>query len=96
MGRHAVDTNMLFIDTLPVPADDLIGEEGKGFDYLLHAFNPERILDRGRGDRYRAQMRCARGEICARARRLRTTDRAEPGDPASAGALRGRSSRRRG
>ena len=44
MGRHAVDTNMLFIDNLTVPADDLIGEEGKGFDYLLHAFNPERIL----------------------------------------------------
>ncbi len=44
MGRHAVDTNMLFIDALPVPDDDLIGEEGKGFDYLLHAFNPERIL----------------------------------------------------
>ncbi|MBP6012365.1 MAG: acyl-CoA/acyl-ACP dehydrogenase [Alphaproteobacteria bacterium] len=44
MGRHAVDTNMLFIDGLKVAADDLIGEEGKGFDYLLHAFNPERIL----------------------------------------------------
>ena len=44
MGRHAVDTNMLFIDDLLVSADDLIGEEGKGFDYLLHAFNPERIL----------------------------------------------------
>jgi acyl-CoA dehydrogenase len=44
MGRHAVDTNMLFIDALPVPQGDLIGEEGKGFDYLLHAFNPERIL----------------------------------------------------
>jgi len=44
MGRHAVDTNMLFIDNLVVPADDLIGEEGKGFDHLLHAFNPERIL----------------------------------------------------
>jgi acyl-CoA dehydrogenase len=44
MGRHAVDTNMVFIDGLRVPANDLIGEEGKGFDYLLHAFNPERIL----------------------------------------------------
>lgn len=44
MGRHAVDTNMLFIDNLVVPAADLIGAEGKGFDYLLHAFNPERIL----------------------------------------------------
>jgi acyl-CoA dehydrogenase len=44
MGRHAVDTNMVFIDGLKVPAGDLVGEEGKGFDYLLHAFNPERIL----------------------------------------------------
>jgi acyl-CoA dehydrogenase len=44
MGRHAVDSNMLFIDGLRVPDEDLIGEAGKGFDYLLHAFNPERIL----------------------------------------------------
>jgi acyl-CoA dehydrogenase len=44
MGRHAVDTNMLFIDGLNVPGEDLIGGEGKGFDHLLHAFNPERIL----------------------------------------------------
>ncbi len=44
MGRHAVDTNMLFIDGLKVPGEDLVGEEGKGFDHLLHAFNPERIL----------------------------------------------------
>ena len=44
MGRHAVDTNMVFIDGLRVPAGDLIGEEGKGFDHMLHAFNPERIL----------------------------------------------------
>src|SRR5690606_31432156 len=44
MGRHAVDSNMLFIDGLVVPAEDRIGEEGKGFDYLLHGLNPERIL----------------------------------------------------
>jgi acyl-CoA dehydrogenase len=44
MGRHAVDTNMVFIDGLKVAAEDLIGEEGKGFDQMLHAFNPERIL----------------------------------------------------
>jgi acyl-CoA dehydrogenase len=44
MGRHAVDTNMVFIDGLRVPAGDLIGEEGKGFDQMLHAFNPERVL----------------------------------------------------
>ncbi|SOE94492.1 Acyl-CoA dehydrogenase [Burkholderia sp. D7] len=44
MGRKAVDSNMLFIDGLRVPAGDLIGEEGEGFKYLLHGLNPERIL----------------------------------------------------
>jgi len=44
MGRHAVDSNMLFIDDLEVPADDLIGLEGDGFRQILHGFNPERIL----------------------------------------------------
>ena len=44
MGRHAVDSNQLFIDALPVPIADRIGEEGRGFEYLLHGLNPERIL----------------------------------------------------
>ncbi len=44
MGRKAVECNMLFIEDLHVPADDLIGEEGKGFSYLLHGINPERVL----------------------------------------------------
>jgi acyl-CoA dehydrogenase len=45
MGRHAVDSNQLFIDELHVPADRLIGEEGKGFRYILDSLNPERILN---------------------------------------------------
>lgn len=44
MGRKAVDSNAVFIDGLPIPQDDLIGEEGKGFYYLLHGLNPERIM----------------------------------------------------
>src|SRR5690348_352158 len=36
MGRHAVDSNLLFIDGLKVPVADRIGEEGKGFHYILH------------------------------------------------------------
>ena len=44
MGRAAVDSNMLFIDGLKVPLEDRIGEEGKGFQYILHGMNPERIL----------------------------------------------------
>ncbi|KAB2875883.1 MAG: acyl-CoA dehydrogenase [Bauldia sp.] len=44
MGRHAVDSNALFIDGLEVPEDDRIGEEGRGFRMILHGLNPERIL----------------------------------------------------
>jgi acyl-CoA dehydrogenase len=44
MGRAAVDSNQLFIDALPVPIADRIGDEGRGFEYLLHGLNPERIL----------------------------------------------------
>lgn len=44
MGRKAVDSNELFIDALPVPVEDRIGEEGRGFHYILHGMNPERIL----------------------------------------------------
>ena len=44
MGRKAVDSNLLFIDGLEVPVEDRIGEEGRGFHYILHGMNPERIL----------------------------------------------------
>ncbi len=44
MGRKAVDSNMLFIDDLKIPANHLLGEEGKGFKYILDSLNPERIL----------------------------------------------------
>ena len=44
MGRSAVDSNALFIDGLFVPDEDRIGEEERGFAYLLHSLNPERVL----------------------------------------------------
>ena len=44
MGRHAVDSNMLFIEDLWVPEEDRIGPEGDGFKLILHGLNPERIL----------------------------------------------------
>ena len=44
LGRHAVDTNMLFIDNLKVSAADVVGEVGRGFRILLDGLNPERIL----------------------------------------------------
>jgi acyl-CoA dehydrogenase len=47
LGRNAVSTNMLFIDDLFIPDEDRIGEEGKGFKYLLAGLNAERIIVAG-------------------------------------------------
>ena len=44
MGRHAVDSNMVYFDNVEVPAADLIGKEGDGFKQILHGMNPERVL----------------------------------------------------
>ena len=44
MGRKAVDSNELFIADFEIPVADRIGEEGRGFEYILHGMNPERIL----------------------------------------------------
>ncbi|MCZ8258646.1 MAG: acyl-CoA/acyl-ACP dehydrogenase [Beijerinckiaceae bacterium] len=38
------ETNELFFDNLEIPAENLIGEEGKGFKYILDGLNAERIL----------------------------------------------------
>ncbi len=44
MGRKAVESNAVFIDNLEIPEGDLIGDEGRGFYYLLEGLNPERVL----------------------------------------------------
>ncbi len=44
MGRKCVDSNQVFFDGLEIPVENRIGDEGKGFRYLLHGINPERIL----------------------------------------------------
>jgi acyl-CoA dehydrogenase len=44
MGRHAVDSNELFIDDWRVPHSDMVGEEGEGFYHLIDGLNPERIV----------------------------------------------------
>jgi acyl-CoA dehydrogenase len=44
MGRHAVDSNMVFFEDMEVPEEDRIGAEGEGFRTLLHGLNPERVL----------------------------------------------------
>jgi acyl-CoA dehydrogenase len=44
MGRHAVDSNMVFMNAMEVTEADRIGAEGDGFRSILHGMNPERIL----------------------------------------------------
>jgi acyl-CoA dehydrogenase len=44
MGRKAIDSNELFFEDFEIPAEDRIGEEGRGFEYILHGLNPERVL----------------------------------------------------
>ena len=44
LARNAIDTNELFIENLEVGDDEVVGEVGKGFKYLLDGLNPERIV----------------------------------------------------
>ena len=44
LGRNAVVSCEVVFDDLPVAVSDRVGEEGKGFQYLLDGLNPERIL----------------------------------------------------
>ena len=43
LGRSCIDSNELFIDNLEIGDEDVVGEVGKGFYYLLDGLNPERI-----------------------------------------------------
>ena len=90
MGRHAVDSNMVFFEDMEVPEEDRIGEEGEGFRTLLHGLNPERVLVAAEAIGIGRAALAARHPLCARARRVRPADRPEPGDPASAGEMLGR------
>ena len=94
MMNHA--TTELFFDDLEIPASALVGEEGKGFRYLIDGLNAERILIAAEcvGDGRWFIERATR--YAKRARRLRAADRPEPGravsDRARARERRGRES----
>ncbi len=44
MGRKIIDSNELFFEDFEIPVEDRIGEEGRGFEYILEGMNPERVL----------------------------------------------------
>jgi len=43
-GMHSMDTNEVWIRDLEIPAENILGEEGQGWNYLLDVLNPERII----------------------------------------------------
>lgn len=44
LGRNAMESTQLHIEELPIPAEDMIGEEGRGLRCLFDGLNPERIM----------------------------------------------------
>ena len=91
MMNHA--TTELFFDDLEVPAENLVGEEGKGFRYILDGMNAERILIAAEcvGDGRWFIERAV--DVRERARRLRPADRPEPGRRSSRSRARTSTSR---
>ena len=73
------ETNELFFDNLEIPAENLIGEEGKGFKYILDGLNAERILIAAEciGDGYWFIDKAT--QLREGARGVRPADRPEPG-----------------
>ena len=73
------ETNELFFDHLEIPAENLIGDEGKGFRYILDGLNAERDADRRRMHRRRLLVHRQGDRVREGTRRLRPADRPEPG-----------------
>jgi len=48
LGNHASVTSQLYFDDCPVPAKNLVGEEGRGWKYVLEALNSARIAHSAR------------------------------------------------
>ena len=93
MMNHA--TTEVFFDNLRVPAENLIGEEGKGFRYILTGMNAERILIGAEcvGD---AKWFLDKATAYAKDRRVfGRAHRPEPGHPIPAGARLRANARRR-
>ena len=90
MGRHAVDSNMVFFEDMEVPEEDRIGEEGEGFRTLLHGLNPERVLVAAEAIGI-GRAALARASRYARERVVFGRPIGQnQGDPASAGEMLGR------
>jgi acyl-CoA dehydrogenase len=83
MGRKAVDSNELFFENFEIPVEDRLGEEGRGFEYILHGMNPERILIAAEAVGL-GQLALSRGCLFKDPHRVQSSDRQEPSDPTPA------------
>jgi alkylation response protein AidB-like acyl-CoA dehydrogenase len=77
MMNHS--TTEVFFTDMKVPTDNLIGEEGKGFRYILSGMNAERILIAGRVHRRRQVVHRESNQLHERAHGVRPSYRPEPG-----------------
>ena len=85
LGRNAVASCEVRYDDLPVPLSDRVGDEGKGFQYLLDGLNPERILIAVEALGGRASRPAQGSRLRQGAHRVRAAHREEPGDRISSG-----------
>ena len=83
MGRKAVDSNELFFENFEIPVEDRLGEEGRGFEYILHGMNPERILIAAEAVGLGKVALSRAAAYAKEPHRVQSPDRQEPGDPAS-------------
>ena len=73
------NTCEVFFDNLEVPAENLIGEEGQGFRYIVDSMNAERILIASECLGDATLLHPPRHRLRQGARRVRPADRPEPG-----------------
>ena len=53
MGMHAQDTAELFFNNVKVPKENVLGDPGRGFVYLMNGLAEERLISGAGGDRQR-------------------------------------------
>ena len=79
---HASDTALLAFQDVRVPADALLGQEGKGFYHIMWELQGERLIGAAGCVAGRSDASTARSQYAHRAHRVRPPDRQVPGDPA--------------